>query len=69
MLRWERGRLARDWGDWEHEWYQTLIDSEGFEPPGSGALVSLSGLPRDVRAAIRASMPYYERLHERRLRV
>lgn len=67
MVRWERGRVAEDWGDWEGEWYHTLISSEGFEPPGNAAPPDPSCLPEVVQIAIRESIPYYERLYECRL--
>lgn len=62
MLRWPVGRRATD-GIWAKYWYQAVEQSTGFQPyqPRAGEV------PPRLRDLYRQCLPFYEKLHTRRL--
>lgn len=62
MLAWPAGRRESD-GVWGEHWYASVRASTGFRAPRA----TETALTPDLAAVADACMPYYERLHARRL--
>ena len=63
MLTWEPGIHASD-GVWASHWYDAVVRSTGFHPYQSKPVE----LPPELEAVAVRAAPYYEFLHQRRLR-
>ncbi|MDF1839324.1 MAG: hypothetical protein P1V35_15760 [Planctomycetota bacterium] len=63
MLSWQPGIHETD-GIWAGHWYDAVVHSTGFHPYQPKAIE----LPAELEAVAIAAVPYYEFLHERRLR-
>lgn len=63
MLSWDAGPRPED-GVWASHWYGAVHQSTGFAG-AEGPLPTLSG---DAAVLLEKALPYYEKLHEKRLR-
>jgi hypothetical protein len=62
MLSWPAGPRATD-GIWAKHWYAAVEKSTGFEPYRAPT----EPVPAHIRPLLDECMPYYEKLHARRL--
>ena len=63
MLSWPAGRRDTD-GVWAPAWYNAVEQSTGFDPPRTGAEVTLPG---DLQRVADAARPHYELMARHRL--
>ena len=64
MLHWPAGPRATD-GVWAQWWYDAVIASTGFEPYRPAT----ARLPERLEPLLEQCLPYYDRLHRRRITV
>ena len=69
MLSWDPAKASEQWEMWGTEWYETLMTSTGIKPTQRRGPVDITDLPAVIRASVEDSIPAYEYLCERRLRV
>ncbi|XP_006811904.1 uncharacterized protein LOC102800490 [Saccoglossus kowalevskii] len=70
MLHWEAGPIE-GWGDWEKEWFATLITSTGFikTTKDANAARDMDNLPMEVTKAIDEACIFYQKLYNCRIEV
>ncbi|MCX7565907.1 HAD family hydrolase [Sulfitobacter sp. F26169L] len=62
MLHWPAGPRAED-GIWAQHWYGAVHNSTGI----AGAEGALPDVPAELQSVLEEAVPYYQRLHQRRL--